>query len=212
VGGDTGVTTLIRDGIAVAERIGERQLAGHCLEALALVHSLHGKPDSVFPIMARAETLLRATNAHASLARLYSRRSDELQARGRLGEAKIALGQVLAASRASERCCATSGIVMPTNVSSARLVCSTPGEPSAGEELDGARGWFRASGGGESGARPRQDAQERRPPLFAGLRPGASVAARAALPTSTGLSTMIWSYGLASSARCAASSSASIER
>ena len=29
------------------------------LEALALVHSLHGVPDSVFPIMARAETLLR---------------------------------------------------------------------------------------------------------------------------------------------------------
>jgi CHAT domain-containing protein/tetratricopeptide (TPR) repeat protein len=96
VGGDTGVTSLIRDGVAVAERVGDRQLAGHCLEALALVHSLHGKPDSVFPIMARAEALLRATNAHASLARLYSRRSDELQARGRLGEAKVALGQVLA--------------------------------------------------------------------------------------------------------------------
>lgn len=89
------MTTLIRDGIAVAQRVGERQLTGHCLEALAVVHSLHGKPDSVFPIMARAETLLRATNAHASLARLYSRRSDELQARGRLGEAKVALGQVL---------------------------------------------------------------------------------------------------------------------
>jgi CHAT domain-containing protein/tetratricopeptide (TPR) repeat protein len=89
VGGDTGVTTLIRDGIAVAQRLGERQLAGHCLEALALVHSLHGKPDSVFPIMARAETLLRATNSHASLARLYSRRSDELQARGRLGDRQL---------------------------------------------------------------------------------------------------------------------------
>jgi CHAT domain-containing protein/tetratricopeptide (TPR) repeat protein len=96
VGGDTSVTSLIRDGIAVAERVGERQLAGHCLEALALVYSLHGEPDSVFPIMARAESLLRATNAHASLARLYSRRSDELQARGRLGEAKVALGRVLA--------------------------------------------------------------------------------------------------------------------
>lgn len=96
ISGDTSVTRLIRDGIAVAGRVGERQLAGHCLEALALIHSLHGRPDSVFPIMARAETLLRATNAHASLARLYSRRSDELQARGRLGEAKVALGQVLA--------------------------------------------------------------------------------------------------------------------
>ena len=96
IGGDTGVTGLIRDGVAVARRLNERQLAGHCLEALALIHSLQGKPDSVFPIMARAETLLRATNAHASLARLYSRRSDELQARGRFGEAKVALGQVLA--------------------------------------------------------------------------------------------------------------------
>ncbi len=96
VGGDTGVTRIIREGVAVAQRLRERELAGHCLEALALIHSLHGKPDSVFPIMARAESLLRATNAHASLARLYSRLSDELQARGRLGEAKAALGKVLA--------------------------------------------------------------------------------------------------------------------
>jgi CHAT domain-containing protein/tetratricopeptide (TPR) repeat protein len=96
VGGDTGVARPIRQGVRMAERLGERQLAGHCLEALALIHSLHGRPDSVFPIMARAESLLRATRAHGSLARLYSRRSDELQARGRLGEAKVALGQVLA--------------------------------------------------------------------------------------------------------------------
>ena len=96
VGGDTGATRLIREGMRMAERLGERQLAGHCLEAYALIHSIQGRADSVFPIMARAETLLRATRAHASLARLYSRRSDELQARGRLGEAKIALGQVLA--------------------------------------------------------------------------------------------------------------------
>lgn len=96
VAGDSGASRIIRDGIGMAERLGERQLAGHCLEAHALVHSLQGRADSVFPIMARAEQLLRATGAHASLARLYSRRSDELQARGRLGEAKAALGQVLA--------------------------------------------------------------------------------------------------------------------
>ena len=96
VGGDSGAARLVRDGLRLAERLGERQLAGHCLEAYALIHSIQGRADSVFPIMARAETLLRATRAHASLARLYSRRSDELQARGRLGEAKIALGQVLA--------------------------------------------------------------------------------------------------------------------
>jgi CHAT domain-containing protein/tetratricopeptide (TPR) repeat protein len=93
--GDSAASTLIRDGIRMAERLGERQLAGHCLEAHALVFSLHGRPDSVFPIMDRAEELLRATRAHASLARLYSRRSDELQARGRLGEAKQSLRRVI---------------------------------------------------------------------------------------------------------------------
>ena len=71
VGGDSGAARLVRDGVHMAERLGERQLAGHCLEAYALVHSVQGRADSVFPIMARAETLLRATRAHASLARLY---------------------------------------------------------------------------------------------------------------------------------------------
>ncbi|HEX2219314.1 MAG TPA: CHAT domain-containing protein [Gemmatimonadales bacterium] len=93
--GDSAASTLIRDGIRMAERLGERQLAGHCLEAHALVFSLHARADSVFPIMDRAEELLRATRAHASLARLYSRRSDELQARGRLGEAKESLRKVI---------------------------------------------------------------------------------------------------------------------
>lgn len=96
IAGDSGARRLIREGAHMARRLGERQLAGHCLEAHALVFSLQGVPDSVFPIMARAETLLQATRSHASLARLYSRRSDELQARGRLGEAKAALDRVLA--------------------------------------------------------------------------------------------------------------------
>jgi CHAT domain-containing protein/tetratricopeptide (TPR) repeat protein len=96
VAGDSGASSMVREGVRMAERLGERQLVGHCLEAYALIHSLQGRADSVFPIMARAEQLLRATSAHASLARLYSRRSDELQARGRLGEAKVALAQVLA--------------------------------------------------------------------------------------------------------------------
>ena len=96
VAGDSGASSIIRDGVRMAERLGEKSLTGHCLEAHALIHSIQGRADSVFPIMARAEQLLRAARAHASLARLYSRRSDELQARGRLGEAKVALGQVLA--------------------------------------------------------------------------------------------------------------------
>jgi CHAT domain-containing protein/tetratricopeptide (TPR) repeat protein len=96
IGGDTAAIAVIRRGLAMAERVGERRLTGHCLEAYGLVHSVHGYADSVLPIYQRAESLLRATHDHASLARLESRRSDELQARGRLGEAKLALSRVLA--------------------------------------------------------------------------------------------------------------------
>ena len=85
----------------MAVRLGERRLTGHCLEAHALAHSLLGRGDSVLAIMDRAEALLRATHDHASLARLASRRSDELQFRGRLGEAKVALRQVLAEAEIS---------------------------------------------------------------------------------------------------------------
>ena len=156
VGGDTGVTTLIRDGVAVAQRLGERQLAGHCLEALALVHSLHGKPDSVFPIMARAESLLRATNAHASLARLYSRRSDELQARGRLGEAKVALGQVLAEATLSHNgnrlANAYGGLGM--------LALRTGDLPSAADWYERAAVLYDSLGDGEGGMISRQNRAE----------------------------------------------------
>ncbi len=93
--GDSAGAVLVAQGIVTAERTGERRLTGHCLEAYALVNSLQGRSDSVLPIMRRAETLLQQTNDHASLARLYSRFSDELQARGRLGEARVVLGRVL---------------------------------------------------------------------------------------------------------------------
>jgi CHAT domain-containing protein/tetratricopeptide (TPR) repeat protein len=156
VGGDTGMTTLIRDGVAVAHRLGERQLAGHCLEALALAHSLHGKPDSVFPIMARAESLLRATNAHASLARLYSRRSDELQARGRLGEAKVALGQVLAEATLSHNgnrlANAYGGVGM--------LALRTGDLPSAADWYERAAVLYDSLGDGEGGMISRQNRAE----------------------------------------------------
>ncbi len=66
-----------------------------------MAYSLMGRGDSVLAIMDRAEGLLRATHDHASLARLASRRSDELQFRGRLGEAKTPLGQVLAEAEVS---------------------------------------------------------------------------------------------------------------
>jgi CHAT domain-containing protein/tetratricopeptide (TPR) repeat protein len=93
--GDSAASGLISEGIATAQRVGERRLTGHCLEARALVFSLQGTSDSVLPIMRQAEALLSQTHDHSSLARLYSRFSDELQARGRLGEARIALGRVL---------------------------------------------------------------------------------------------------------------------
>lgn len=94
--GDSAGPTTVRQGVAMAERVGERRLTGHCLEAYGLSLSLLGRPDSVLSIFDRAEALLQATHDHASLGRLASRQSDELQFRGRLGEAKVALGRVLA--------------------------------------------------------------------------------------------------------------------
>jgi tetratricopeptide (TPR) repeat protein len=87
--------TVTGQGIAMAERLGERRITGHCLEAHALTLSMLGRRDSVLGLMDRAEALLRATHDHSSLGRLASRRSDELQFLGRLGEAKAALRQVL---------------------------------------------------------------------------------------------------------------------
>jgi tetratricopeptide (TPR) repeat protein len=79
----------------MAERLSERRITGHCLEAHALALSLLGRRDSVLAIMDQSEALLRATHDHSSLSRLASRRSDELQSLGRLGEAKAALQTVL---------------------------------------------------------------------------------------------------------------------
>ncbi len=97
VASDNGATRLTGQGVAMAERLGERRLTGHCLEAHALAYSILGlgESDSVLTIMDRAGTLLRATRDHASLARLASRRSDELQFLGRLGEAKTAIQELM---------------------------------------------------------------------------------------------------------------------
>ena len=67
---DSAAPRLTGQGIAMAVRLGERRLAGHCLEAHAMAYSLLGRGDSVLAIMDRAEALLRATHDHASLARL----------------------------------------------------------------------------------------------------------------------------------------------
>src|SRR3954447_33631 len=101
ISGDTAAIAVVRRGIAMAERVGERRLTGHCLEAYGLLHSVQGPADSVLPIYQQAEALLRATHDHASLARLESRRSDEFQARGWLGEAKLALSRVRAEAEIS---------------------------------------------------------------------------------------------------------------
>ena len=95
VRGDSGASSAVLRGIAMAERTGERQLAGHCLEAEGLLESFRNHNDSALATMDRALELLRATHEHAGIARLESRRSDILQASGRLGEAKVALREVL---------------------------------------------------------------------------------------------------------------------
>jgi tetratricopeptide (TPR) repeat protein len=98
---DARSSELTAQGVAMAERLDERRLTGHCLEAHAMAHSMLGRSDSVLPVMDRAERLLRDTRDHGSLARLMSRRSDELQSRGRLGEAQVALRQLLAEAEIS---------------------------------------------------------------------------------------------------------------
>ena len=94
-------SAMVRQGIAMAERVGERQLTGHCLEVEGLLQSLRTHDDSALATMDRAARLLRATHEHAGLARIASRRSDILQGYGRLGEAQVALEEVMAGARIS---------------------------------------------------------------------------------------------------------------
>jgi CHAT domain-containing protein/tetratricopeptide (TPR) repeat protein len=94
-------SAMVRQGIAMAERVGERQLTGHCLEAEGLLQSLRTHDDSALATMDQAARLLRATHEHAGLARVASRRSDILQGYGRLGEAQVALEEAMAGARIS---------------------------------------------------------------------------------------------------------------
>ncbi len=96
VGGDSKAIDTLRRGMAMAGRVGERRLVGHCLEAYGLMHSILGQNDSALAIYDRAGVLLEATHEHAGLSRNESRRSDILQAYGRLGEARLALERVVA--------------------------------------------------------------------------------------------------------------------
>ena len=101
VRGEHDGSALVREGTAMAQRAGERQLTGHCLEAAGLLQSLRSHDDSALATMDRAAALLRATHEHGGLARIESRRSDILQAYGRLGEARMALEQTMAGARIS---------------------------------------------------------------------------------------------------------------
>ena len=101
VRGERDGSALIRDGTGMAERLGERQLTGHCLEAEGLLQSLRSHNDSALATMDRAAALLRATHEQAGLARIESRRSDILVAYGRLGEARVALERTMAGARVS---------------------------------------------------------------------------------------------------------------
>jgi tetratricopeptide (TPR) repeat protein len=96
VGGSGEASDLVLRGTAMARHVGERRLVGHCLEGYGLVQSLEGRNDSALAVYDSAAAYLRATHEHAGLARLESRRSDILQAYGRLGEAKVALRRILA--------------------------------------------------------------------------------------------------------------------
>lgn len=102
ISGESNALDLLRRGTAMAQRKGERRLVAHCLEGYGLIHSIRGQNDSALAIYDRAAALLRATHEHAGLSRNESRRSDILQAYGRLGEAKVALNRVLAEANISK--------------------------------------------------------------------------------------------------------------
>ena len=156
IGGDTAGIGVIRRGLEMAQRVGERRLTGHCLEAYGLVHSVQGHADSVLPIYERAEALLRATHDHASLARLESRRSDEFQARGWLGEAKLALSRVLAEAEISHNRqragYAYAGLGM--------LALRVGDLPTAARRYEQAAGLYDSLGNGEGAMISRQNRAE----------------------------------------------------
>ena len=102
IGGEPNALDLLRRGMAMAQRTSERRLVAHCLEGYGLIHSIRGQNDSALAIYDRAAVLLRATHEHAGLSRNESRRSDILQAYGRLGEAKVALDRVLSEAAISK--------------------------------------------------------------------------------------------------------------
>ncbi len=101
IAGDSAAAAVVWRGTMMARKIGERRLTGHCLEAYGLVLSLQQHDDSALVIDDSAAVILEATQDHAGLSRLHSRRSDILQAYGRLGEAKVALQKVLAEAEIS---------------------------------------------------------------------------------------------------------------
>lgn len=102
IGGEPNALDLLSRGKAMAARIGERRLVGHCLEGYGLIQSIRGQNDSALATYDQASVILRATHEHAGLSRNESRRSDILQAYGRLGEARVALGRVLAEAEISK--------------------------------------------------------------------------------------------------------------
>ena len=69
ISGESNSLDLLRRGMAMAERTGERQLLAHCLEGYGLINSIQGRNDSALVIYDRAAVLLRATHEHAGLSR-----------------------------------------------------------------------------------------------------------------------------------------------
>jgi CHAT domain-containing protein len=111
VRGDADARDIVRQGMAMAGRLGERRLVGHCLESYGLIYSFLGENDSALAIDDRAGELLRATHEHAGIARNESRRSDILQAYGRLGEAQAALERVQAEATISRNLLRTANAI-----------------------------------------------------------------------------------------------------
>ncbi len=156
VRGDADARELVRQGMDMARRAGERRLVGHCLESYGLLYSFLGENDSALAIYDSAAVLLRATHEHAGIARNESRRSDILQAYGRLGEAQVALERVQAEATISRNLLRSANAIAGIGMLALRV-----GDlPTAVERFERAAVLYDSLGEAEGGMIARQNRGE----------------------------------------------------
>lgn len=88
-------------GAALARRAGAPRLEARCLRAQALAFSLRHFPDTALVLLRRTAALERRARNRSALAETLLRAADILRGRGAFGDAKAAIDEAMAESRAS---------------------------------------------------------------------------------------------------------------